>query len=185
MYKKICVTNRKLVNGELEDKIEEIFQSFDVDILILREKDLPEKQFTDLADKILKICKNYGVNLYINTYYEIAKKLNIKNIALPLQVAQKVDDFSFFDNIIISIHSKDEIIEAENLGATALMYGNIFETSCKIGKAGVGVDSLNEIVNLSKLPIYAIGGIVDEEQEKLILSKGAKGIAKMSTYMKI
>lgn len=184
MYKKICVTNRTLVSDKsFEDKISEVLNNFDIDILILREKDLNTEEFLKLSEKIKKICDYNETEFYINSFYEIARKQNVKNIALPLRIAETAGDLSDFENIIISIHDKDEIKRAENIGATALMFGNIYETNCKPGKAGRGVEKLKEIVALSSLPIYAIGGINDENQESSVLQAGAKGIAKMSSYM--
>ena len=56
MYKKICVTNRALVSDKsFEDKISEVLKNFDIDILILREKDLNSEEFLKLSKKIKKI----------------------------------------------------------------------------------------------------------------------------------
>lgn len=184
MYKNICVTNRALVSDKsFEDKISEVLKNFDIDILILREKDLHREDFLELSKKIKKICDYNESEFYINYFYEIARELNVKNVALPLKIAEAAGDLSDFENIIISIHDKDEIKRAENIGATALMFGNVFETTCKPGKAGRGVEKLKEIVGFSSLPVYAIGGINDEKQEFSVLQAGAEGIAKMSFYM--
>lgn len=184
MYKKICVTNRALVSDKsFEDKISEVLKNFDIDILILREKDLNSEEFLKLSKKIKKICDYNETEFYINSFYEIARELSVKNVALPLKIAEAAGDLSAFENIIISIHDKDEIKRAENIGATALMFGNVFETNCKPGKAGRGAEKLKDIVGLSSLPVYAIGGIDDENQEFSVLQSGAEGIAKMSFYM--
>lgn len=166
-----------------EDKISEVLKNFDIDILILREKDLQREDFLALSKKIKKICDYNKTEFYINSFYEIARELSVKNVALPLKISEASGDLSDFENIIISIHDKDEIKRAENIGATALMFGNVFETNCKPGKAGRGAEKLKEIVGSSSLPVYAIGGINDKEQESSVLQTGAEGIAKMSFYM--
>ena len=56
MCKKICITNRKLVNGSFIDQIEKVCQT-DCDKILLREKDMDDSSFMELATKDLYITK--------------------------------------------------------------------------------------------------------------------------------
>lgn len=53
-------------------------------------------------------------------------------------------------------------MEAQALGATYLLAGHIFDTSCKPGLPGRGLDFLAQVCAAVPLPVYAIGGITAE-----------------------
>jgi thiamine-phosphate pyrophosphorylase len=84
----------------------------------------------------------------------------------------------------VSVHSVTEALEAEQLGATCLVAGNIYETDCKKGLPGKGLTYLKEVCAAVTIPVYAIGGITrdrlaDTEQA------GAYGGCMMSELMKL
>ena len=83
-----------------------------------------------------------------------------------------------------SIHSLEEVKEAVRLGADYLFAGNIYETDCKKGLPGRGLDFLSQVCMESSVPVYAIGG-VNEERLPEILSTGAAGGCMMSGFMKL
>ena len=56
--------------------------------------------------------------------------------------------------------------------------------ACKKGLAPRGLDFLHEVCSSVKIPVYAIGGIHEENMESCIQS-GAAGVCMMSEYMKI
>ena len=58
-----------------------------------------------------------------------------------------------------SIHSVEEVKEAVRLGADYLFAGNIYETDCKKGLPGRGLDFLRQVCMESSVPVYAIGGV--------------------------
>ncbi|SDP16793.1 thiamine phosphate synthase [Halobacillus aidingensis] len=82
-------------------------------------------------------------------------------------------------NVGKSVHSLKEAIDAKEEGADFLLYGNIYPTSSKPGKAGKGLDSLREIIEHVGCPVVAIGGITPERAGDVIRT-GAQGIAVMS-----
>ncbi|WP_406944154.1 thiazole tautomerase TenI [Halobacillus sp. SY10] len=82
-------------------------------------------------------------------------------------------------NVGKSVHSLKEAIDAKEEGADFLLYGNIYPTASKPGKAGEGLDSLCEIIEHVGCPVVAIGGITPERAGDVIRT-GAQGIAVMS-----
>ena len=61
-YKLICVTNRHIAGGDLYKQVFKVVDgSNKPDILILREKDMQEDEYKDLAARIMKICLDNGV----------------------------------------------------------------------------------------------------------------------------
>lgn len=184
-YRKIAVTAQKLSKYPLPEQIERVAKCNKPDILILREKELSESEYEDLARQVLLVCKKEKIECILHTFIDIAKKLQIKKIHLPLPVLKKrAKELGDFDMIGVSVHSKEEALEAVRLGATYLIAGNVFETDCKKGLSGKGVDFLKEICENSSVPVYGIGGINDENT-KMVQETGAMGECRMSYYMKL
>lgn len=76
----------------------------------------------------------------------------------------------------VSIHSVTDAMAAERAGADYVMAGNIYETFCKPGKPGQGLQYLREICHSVSIPVYAIGGI-NHENISEVIACGAYGAA--------
>ena len=85
-----------------------------------------------------------------------------------------------------SVHSLEQVKEAEKLGADYLIAGHIYATQFKVDIPPRGLDFLKSLCNKTSLPVYAIGGIrLDLEQMAEIKECGAEGGCVMSEMMKI
>ncbi|WP_296707706.1 thiamine phosphate synthase [Eubacterium sp.] len=154
------------------------------DMLILREKDLSEDEYYELAKKVKPMCDKAGVELVIHTYVNVAKKLGVKSIHLPLDryIMLTEEDKQLFDNIGTSVHSLEDLDKAISLGANYVLAGHIYDTDCKKGLPGRGLEFLQEICNNVRVPVIAIGGI-NMDRLKEVKDVGASGAAIMSGYM--
>lgn len=198
MSKIICVTNRKLCKADEQgqevcflEKIERLCRS-GVHAVILREKDLSESDYKKLALKVFEICKRYNTTFIPHTY-EI-EGCNVLHLPLALlrgrtgtgtRVARCERGSNACVNQIkigTSVHSVEDAIEAELLGATYLVAGHIFETDCKKGLTPRGLDFLRQVCEAVNIPVYAIGGIA-QDNFKDVLACGASGGAIMSSAM--
>ena len=175
MYKIISVTNRRLS----EDFVKRAGEIAALDIpMILREKDLSEKEYTELARKILAVTDNVILHSFISS----AKTLGHKKIHLPMHLLE-TSDVSVFDTVGASVHSVDEAVRAQALGASYITAGHIFETDCKKGVQPRGLDFLKNVCEAVSIPVYAIGGITPENAASAIAA-GAAGVCVMSAFMK-
>ena len=189
MYRLLAITNRHLCDNDFLEQIQNICKLNEKSTLIksvsivLREKDLSENDYKDLAVKVLKICKENNTECILHTYYKIARELNCKKIHLPLQVLKSNPNiYKEFNEVGVSIHSVSEAIEAINLGATYIIAGHIFATDCKKDIPPRGLNFLSSVCSSVNIPVYAIGGISPENAEKAI-NAGADGICIMSGLM--
>ena len=72
------------------------------------------------------ISKQNKVKLIIHFYSEVAEKLNCESIHLPLfKLKENYEKLSKFKTIGTSVHSVEEAIEAQKLGATYISAGHI------------------------------------------------------------
>lgn len=189
MYKLLAITNRHLCNNDFLEQIEDICTLNEKNTIIksvsivLREKDLSENNYKDLAAKVLKICEKNNTECILHTYYKVAKELNHKKIHLPLHVLKSNPNISKeFNEVGVSIHSASEAIEAVSLGATYITAGHIFSTDCKKDVPPRGLSFLSSICSSVNIPVYAIGGISPANAQKAI-DTGAEGICIMSGLM--
>lgn len=174
-----CVTNRSLCK-DFYKHIEKIAEN-SVPYIMIREKDLNYNELYILTKKIKDITKKYNTKIIINSNIEIYKNLNLYGIQLSFKDF-KENHYNIVGIKGVSVHSYDEAVEAERLGADYILYGHVFYTKCKEGVKPRGVKELKKITTDIKIPIIAIGGI-NNCNFKQVLKSGASGIALMSSLM--
>lgn len=182
-FKKVCVTNRHLTDRPLYEQLKIVFAISKPDVVILREKDLSEDEYRELAYKVKLLCDLYSVRLIVNKYYKVARELGTT-------VQLSINDYESNDAnlnglpVWVSVHSLQESVRVRGSGASAIIAGHIYETDCKRGVPGRGIDFLTSIVEQVDIPVYAIGGI-DQFNIEEVASAGASGACQMSYYMKL
>ncbi len=176
----ISVTDRKNCVRPLEEQVELICRA-GADMVVLREKDLPPEDYLALADRIRKICARYETEFCVNTFTDIARDLGVGTVWVSFSgiICSGRPDFP---NVGVSVHSVGEVDVAENLGAGFIVFGNVFESTCKPGKPAAGLEELSRICTKSSVPVYAIGGM-DPENSGAAVAAGAEGICMMSGLM--
>ncbi|MCL4580656.1 regulatory protein [Fusobacterium nucleatum YWH7199] len=195
------ISNRKLCENEnLEKQIEKIFfayqrkitlENFEIVALTLREKDLYKNEYLKLVEKIYPICQKYRIDLILHQNYDLVleDKYNIEGIHLSYNTFKSLNKnireelIRKYKKIGVSIHSIDEAKEVENLGANYVVAGHIFKTDCKKDLEPRGLKFIQELSLILTIPIFAIGGI-NQENSHLVINSGAFGVCMMSSLMK-
>ena len=195
------ISNRKLCENEnLEKQIEKIFsayekkiilENFDIVSLTLREKDLNKNEYLKLIEEIYPICQKYKINLILHQNYDLNldEKYSIEGIHLSYSIFKSLNEnikaelIKKYKRIGVSIHSLDEAKEVENLGASYIVAGHIFETDCKKGLKPRGLKFVEDLSSTLTIPIFAIGGI-DEKNSLSVIDSGAFSVCMMSSLMK-
>ena len=180
----ICITNRKLCSNNFLDQIEMI-ASAHPKAIVLREKDLAEKEYEQLARQVMQICQKHGTQCILHSFSNAAIALGATAVHMPLPLLQKMtlQEKSHFQIIGASCHSLEEAKEAQDLGCTYITAGHIFLTDCKKGLPGRGLPFLEEICKAVRIPVYAIGGISSQNIES-VRKTGAAGACIMSGFMR-
>ena len=180
----ICVTNRHLVEGDYFEQIKKVIKA-QPGAIVLREKDLSEQAYEQLAKQVIPLCKQGNVPLVLHYYTNVAICLKHPALQVPFKVLQKMteDEKAMFSELGCAIHAVEEAREAQALGATYLVAGHIYETQCKNGLPGRGISFLQEVCRAVSIPVYAIGGITTANLPECIKA-GAKDGMMMSGYMR-
>ena len=176
MYKNfVCVTDRKISCAPFLQQIETIC-ALRPKALILREKDLTEAEYAQLAQKVQAVCKTCGVKFIVHTFWRAGLALGADGVHLPLPVctAMTAAERLQAGRFGVSVHSAEEARAALALGAAYLTAGHIYATFLK------------EICTLSPVPVYAIGGIgLNKAQLEEVLACGAAGACVRSAFMRL
>ena len=193
MYKQyehtIVITNRALVQGDFFKQMQKVIR-LHPHAVILREKDLSDEEYEVLAEKVLSLCTEAKVDCFLHSRISIAHRLGCKRIhlSIPVLTAMSEEERSQlkkeFQEISVSCHSMEDVNLAVKNGATQIILGTIFETECKKGLKGKGLDFVREICKSCLVPVYAIGGI-NMERLPLVMEVGAAGGCMMSGFMRI
>ena len=179
----ICVTNRALCREDFLTRVERLAKAHPAAIL-LREKDLTEEEYIRLADEALCICKKHNVLCILHNYANAAHMLHHSALHLPLPVLRTLSDSKRHHYQILgaSCHSVTDAKEAEALGCTYITAGHVFDTDCKRGLPGRGLEFLREVCSSVSIPVYGIGGICPENLSS-VRETGAAGACIMSSAM--
>lgn len=179
----LSVTDRKLCREEFLSRIERIAAARPAGI-ILREKDLSEEQYQSLAEQVLEICRKQETQCILHSFYDTALELGCDRIHLPLSVLKDMEPGKRkqFRILGASCHSAEDAFLAEKMGCSYITAGHIFETDCKKGLPGRGLEFLEEVCRNVSVPVYAIGGITAAHMER-IRQAGAAGACVMSGLM--
>ena len=177
----IAVTNRKLCTDNFVLRVREILSAEPFEVM-LREKDLSDDKYCELAKEIVADNNGYKKVLALNRP-EIALELGIENVHLTMQQLMEHGRPSFIKRAGVSVHSAEEAETAQKLGADYLIAGHIYATDCKKGVPPRGIEFFRGVCESVDIPVFAIGGI-SENNFNEPLENGGMGVCLMSEFMK-
>jgi thiamine-phosphate pyrophosphorylase len=157
-----------------------------VQAIQLREKDLSGKELFILAEKTRRLCQRYQAALLINDRLDVALAIDAAGVQLGKTSVPLPDARALLGNqrfIGASVHSLEEAQNAQRGGADFIVFGPVYFTPSKAAfGAPQGVAALKKIVEITRLPVYAIGGIKPDNINE-VRSAGVKGVALISAIV--
>ncbi len=211
-FELVWVTNRRLSEDFFAD-VRRVAQGGKADKILLRESDLPEHEYENLARKTLEIIAecDSGARLVLHTHANVVSRLGASELHLPFAKFRALDsesainlrDLVKFDGacsdkeggggicasnltqklkIGVSIHSLEQALAAQELGADYVVAGHIFDTPSHALERGRGLNFLREICESLCIKTYTIGGINFENLGK-IKDAGAAGAYMMRGFL--
>lgn len=159
--------------------------SLSPDFILIREKDLSDKEILKICEKYLPFMREKNIKLIVHKRADIAAISKADGIHLPSDSIPVGKIRQKFKNLLIikSCHSLKEILSAEDEGADFAILSPIFDTPSKSGiLKPIGLKKLKEAVKIAKIPIIALGGITTFERIKSVKDFGAKGFASIRFF---
>jgi len=120
--------------------------------------------------------------LVVNGDPKVAGEFGLRWLHLPSQWIELTPPFGRFARVGISVHSLEEAIEAEALGADYVTFGHIYSSLSHPDEAGRGLDALAGIVERLAIPVLAIGGI-DHANIGEVVGTGCAGAVVISAIV--
>ena len=175
------VTDRMRCNGRSVECVIDAAIDGGVNIVQLREKDLPAAELYSLTLRVKDIVGNRAL-LFVNDRMDVALAADVDGVqlgesALPVEAARRIAG----ENLLLgrSVHSIGGAMEAESEGADILTLGTVFPTASHPGALTGGVELVREVASAVSIPFLGIGGI-DASNAKQIIEEGAAGVAVIS-----
>ncbi|MDA0769493.1 MAG: thiamine phosphate synthase [Chloroflexi bacterium] len=172
------VTDRNQCEGRsLVDVVEQAV-SAGVNMVQLREKDLPASALYELGSRLREITRNRAL-LFINDRVDVALACGADGVqlgedSLPLRAAREASHSRLL--LSRSVHSVESAQEAHKAGADLLLLGTIFPSgSHPSGETG-GLERVKGASFAVDIPVLAIGGI-NANNIGWVINAGASGAA--------
>lgn len=178
----IAITDRKQCHGDFFQQLLRLADS-GVAGIILREKDLNAQEYLQLAQQCQRLLRDRPVPFVLNQQLAVAQALQIDRIQLSYQTFFTYHaQLQKMRNVLVSVHSVKEAVQAAKLGAHGIIAGHIFPTECKKGVKPRGMEFLEQVCAAVDKPVYAIGGI-HADTWPLIQESSVAGACVMSQAM--
>lgn len=176
------INSMKIYGKDFFKKVERALEG-GAEIFQLRLKGVLEDEFIRVAEKIRGLTVKYGVIFIVNDNPIVAKKVGADGVhvgkgdfkvreAREILGSEKIVGASSYDNIELGKQLEQE-------GANYLGFSSPFESKTKPGKPLTPIEVLRDAVNIINIPIFAIGGINDDNVED-VLKLGVHGVAVIS-----
>ncbi len=174
-----AITNPSTLNfNTLETDIKGFAKK--ADMIVYRDKATSNYAYN--AKLFLEVSKKYSFQkILLHTDYKLAHKLKADGVHLKstqFDDIKKSKALGLF--VVISTHTTEEALKAQNLGADMITYSPIFFTPNK-GEPK-GIEELQKLTSLLDIPVIALGGIVGQEQINLCKQSGAVGFASIRYF---
>lgn len=172
------VTDRRRCGGRPIEEVVEAALSGGVDIVQLREKDMPAGPLLDLAHRLRRITASRA-SLFVNDRIDVALAAGADGVQLgedgiPVETARSLAG----DGLLIgrSVHSVESALDAGRAGADVVVFGTVFATASHPHVQPGGVGPLAELSRHGGAPFLGIGGIT-AENAGAVVEAGASGAA--------
>ena len=155
-----------------------------VDMVQIRERDLPPRDVLILADALTESARRYRAGVLINDRADIAGcagcGVHLTTRSLTVDVIRGAVAEQML--VGVSTHTIEEAMAAQHGRADFVVFGPVFETASKreYGEP-VGIEALRQAAARLTIPVLALGGIKDDNFRHA-LEAGAAGVAGISMF---
>jgi thiamine-phosphate pyrophosphorylase len=197
-----AITDRRLLPGTHESgslseaeregliRLAKEWAQLGVEYVQLREKDLGQRELTELATGMMGAMGDSGsrprllVNAGAAGAQEAARAAGAAGIHLPGRWhAEQVGAARIAGIVSVGCHSVGEVAVARTAGADLALLSPIFPTASHPEARPLGVEALTEAARTAgKMPVFALGG-VNAENAAACTAAGAAGVAGIRTFL--
>ncbi len=178
----LVLTDRRQAAAPIVEVVTEVVEA-GARWVVLREKDLPRPERAELAAALAPLV-HHAEGLLLSAGEALP---GCDGIHLPAPRPSRANYHAGPPSGLLigqSCHGADEL-GAVDTRADYVTLSPVFLTDSKPGYGpAIGLEGLAQLVGMTKLPVYALGGIETPEQTRLCRHAGAVGVAVMGTVMR-
>jgi len=182
--KKYLITSREFYTDTpaiFRNILHEQLKEYLPDYALYRDKSNPN--YAIQAAHFVDTCKQFeNIKSFIHQNIDMAKELDATGVHLTSKQIDLITEAKAKGlEVIVSTHTKDEVLLSQKLGADAVTYSPIFLSPNK-GKPK-GIDDLKELLDVANIKIFALGGVVEEKQIKKLKETNVYGFASIRYFL--
>lgn len=165
----------------LRDRLKSVLNHHTPDFALFRDKETP--YYGELARVFIDICREKNVgHVFVHGDVLIAHEIRADGVHLTSHQFSEIGHAKSRGlYVVVSTHTHMEALMAQGLGADAVTYSPVFASPNKGDPKGL--EDLKAIVDKIGIPIFALGGILTQEQINEVESVGAYGFASIRYFI--
>ena len=149
-----------------------------VSLVQLRAKQLPVREYRQLATLMLDCCGRTGTRLLLNAPPALVMDIGAHGVHLTSDRLMALSERPLTADYLVaaSCHTLEQVQYAGTLGLDFVVVAPVRETRTHPGAAPLGFTGLQRLTESASLPVYALGGMQTGDLETAF-RHGAQGIA--------
>lgn len=151
--------------------------------ILFRHYDHPGR--AELAARVVDAAHDQGRIAFVAGDMALARSVGADGLHLPSHLLTTQADWRrhWSGLITAAAHSADELQRAEQAGCDAALLSPVFATASHPHTEHLGNERFKALVQSTRLPVYALGGITSKTAPEL-LGSGAVGLAAVSGLLR-
>jgi thiamine-phosphate pyrophosphorylase len=162
------------------EKLQTQLQKHQPEFALFRDKETA--YYESLAQEFLDVCAAFkGTKAFLHRDIELAMRLNATGVHLSSDMFGEIATAKHAGlEVVVSTHTLEDVLFAQNAGADYVTYSPIFASPNK-GEPK-GVEDLKALLEKVDIKVFALGGIINEEQINAVNKAGAFGFASIRYF---
>ena len=147
-------------------------------LFLFRQPSMSPEHYQECVQEILQRYPAAKESMLLSGEVSLLRDFDVAGIHLPFRYAEVLDGRRAPEGkwLGVSCHNECEIKQAEKLGADFITLSPVLATASHPEALLMGWEHFAELVKQTNIPVYALGGMIDEHQQQAA-NAGAKGIA--------
>ena len=170
-----AITNAYEYSGNFLNKVEQQLNN-GLGLIQIREKEISKNAFIELTKEIIQMAGNFDAKVMINSDINLAYKLNADGVHLNSSLLHRLSEIPKDLIVSASCHSARDIEKAMTMDVSFVVLSPVQKTQSHPNTTPIGWDSFSKITQNYSIPIYALGGMKQNDIENAF-NAGAIGIA--------
>lgn len=155
-----------------------------VSLVQVREPGLETRDLTRLVADCVAAVRGTACRVLVNDRLDVALAtgahgVHLRGASVPARRARALLPRPLL--LGQSVHTRDEAAAADPADLDYLLFGTVFETASKPGRAPAGLPALRAAVEATMVPVLAIGGVT-VERLAAVAGAGAAGLAGIGLF---